>query len=167
MPSSNLFLIIGSLISARTLSSSKCLCIRTNFPFLATSPPHSAVGVFCQRAILLRISAICASLISRSAWSTFLASWKHWYGICSKGTLSDPLSAARRRREPTGWRPRVRKSLRSCRGVLTISGSRYWDGGAGGGGGGAALIVDSMVASSCLNAVVLKLWDEGRGPGPK
>ena len=37
----------------------------------------------------------------------------------------------------------------------------------GEGGGVEALVVDSMIASSCLDAVVLKLRDDERGPGPK
>lgn len=66
--------------------------------------------------------------------------------------------AARRRREPMGWTP-VRRSWRSSRGVETVLGSRV-------GGRGDGVDVVSR-ASSFRWVVVVKLWVEGRGLGPR
>ena len=67
---------------------------------------------------------------------------------------------ARRRREPMGWTP-VRRSWRSSRGVETVLGSRF-----GGGVGAGEMDVGSR-ASSFRWAVVVKLWAEDRGMGPR
>jgi hypothetical protein len=64
-----------------------------------------------------------------SSKSTFLASWKHWYGNCSNGTSSaffnpDRRRAARRRRDPTGCTCSLRSNRRSCFLFSTVWGSR-------------------------------------------
>lgn len=66
--------------------------------------------------------------------------------------------AARRRREPMGWRPWVRARIRSSRRVETVFGSSI-----GGGGGDEDEDMGSMAASSCFEADVLKLRLEGKG----
>jgi hypothetical protein len=45
----------------------------------------------------------------------FRASWKHWYGSCSNGILSEVLRAARRRLDPIGITPLFTSFLSSCR----------------------------------------------------
>lgn len=69
--------------------------------------------------------------------------------------------AARRRREPVGWMP-VRRSWRSSRGVETVLGSRF-----GGGDGGGEVDVVASRASSLTGGVVVKVWVEERGMGPR
>ena len=66
--------------------------------------------------------------------------------------------AARRRREPIGWRPE-RRSWRSSRGVETVLGSRF-------GGGGVDVDVDVVSrASSFRWVLVVKLGEEHRTTG--
>ena len=64
--------------------------------------------------------------------------------------------AARRRREPMGWRPK-RRSLRSLEGVKITFGSRW-------GGGGVDVDVVGR-ASSCRWVLVVKLEEEHRVMG--
>ena len=64
--------------------------------------------------------------------------------------------AARRRREPMGWRPE-RRSWRSSEGVKMVFGSRFGSGG---------VDVDGVGrASSCRWLLVVKLEGEDRVPG--
>lgn len=68
--------------------------------------------------------------------------------------------AARRRREPIGWTP-VRRSWRSSSGVETVLGSRF-----GGGDWGGEMDMVSR-ASALMGGVVVKVWLEKRGIGPR
>lgn len=118
-----------------------CFCLKSS----AAGP--STDRAF-RRSIRARCISICAIFSSRSSWSSARASWKHWYGSCSKGMLRDPCKAARRRREPMGLTP-VRRSWRSCDRVMTRLGSR---------GGGGTSVGEVVVARSACRAagVVLK-----------
>ena len=150
----------GSLISAKIFNSSRYFCIRTRRPFFTYSPPHSSAGVTWTLAILRRSSSICVSLVWRSARSRFRASWKHWYGSCSKGILAVDCRAARRLLDPMGCCWVSLNSLLSSRGVATLFGSKSRPGG-GVSGFEEGLSVDAWILVIALdqNARLLNAYE--------
>lgn len=132
-PSSKRFLITGSLMSARIFSSSRNFSIAISFPFFVASLPIVAASLAATSAILLLSRSIRFSFSSRSACKIFRASWKHWYGSCSKGMFCDVASAALRRREPNVAVASVTDCVAS---VFVLMELRSRPGGGGGACGG-------------------------------